>query len=309
MMNKLAAPSLPKFIKDQLPTNIRRYSLKVDNHLMHLMEYGPADGYPLLLVHGNPTWGFLYRKVITALPVDTFRCIMPDLIGLGFSSKPNDLSIHTLANHAHWQAEMLRQLALPEVIFVGQDWGGAIGVHALRQVTDQTTTKGMVVLNTALAPPKPSFRPTTFHKFSRMPLISTLAFRLLGFPQNGLHRVQGNPDSIKGEVAKAYKYPLKGFSNNAAPLAMARMVPNSLEHPSIKQLAEVKAFVEAFSGPAAIIWGMNDPVLRKLFKRTARLLPQATTLQTQGGHFVQEENEQEIAQAIVDVYQKIQATT
>lgn len=184
-------------------------------------------------------------------------------------------------------------------MFVGQDWGGPIGVPALAE--RPSLARGLVILNTVLGPPKPGFRPTAFHRFARMPVVSDVAFRFFAFPEAYLHRTQGDPSSIRGDVARAYRHPLRGLRRNAAPLALARMVPDSQEHPSIAPLARCQQFVESWKGPAAIVWGERDPILGRLRGRIERLLPEAKVTITSAGHFLQEEVPREIAEAIRDV--------
>jgi haloalkane dehalogenase len=277
------------------------------------MVAGPEEAPPVLLLHGNPTWGFLWRKVVAELlaPAEgepaNLRLIMPDLVGLGFSDRPG-AAAHTLEAHARWIGGVIDGVALAgpgghdRLVFVGQDWGGPIGLAALADRPERLA--GLVVLNTAAGPPKPGFRPTTFHRFARMPVISTLAFRLLGFPQRALHTVQGDPGSIRGEVARAYRYPLRGWSRNAAPLALARMVPDSLDHPSVPALRRCHELVEGFDGPAAIVWGERDPILGRLLARIERVLPRAEVTRTRAGHFLQEEVPREIAGAIRSVAER-----
>lgn len=309
-LERLPAPSLPAWIERQLaeiPGGVGRFRVRVDGRHLHVMTAGPADAPPVLLLHGNPTWSFLWRKVAAELlasePVH-LRLLMPDLVGLGFSDKPRDPSIHTLENHARWIGGVIDGVLLPEaaahgherLLFVGQDWGGPIGLRALADRPERLA--GLVLLNTAAGPPRPGFRPTAFHRFARAPVVSTVAFRLLGFPQRALHRAQGDPESIRGDVARAYRYPLRGWSRNAAPLALARMVPDSLDHPSVPGLARCQELVEAFDGPAAIVWGDRDPVLGRLRGRIEKLLPQAEVTATEAGHFLQEEVPAEIAAAV-----------
>ena len=288
------APPIPEWILAQMPPHPYRHMVDVGGYHMHVIEYG--SGHPVLMLHGNPTWGFLYRNIARSLLGQDFRIILPDLIGLGFSDKPRSYQAHTLENHITWLGNLLDHFNLNQLIFVGQDWGGPIGLGALARKPH--LLKGLVILNTALGPPKPGFKPAPFHKSARMPLISPIAFRLLGIPQTIMHRVQGNPYSIKGEVAQAYRFPLKGLDKNIAPHALARMVPDSLDHPSVGPLTKVKEFVEGFQGPAEIIWGKNDPVLGKLLNRTKRMLPHANAQETNGGHFLQEEEAERIADSI-----------
>ncbi|HHH31628.1 MAG TPA: alpha/beta fold hydrolase [Polyangiaceae bacterium] len=296
-MHRLPAPEMPPWLEAMLP-EVERYRVDVGDYAMHVMEKG--EGLPVVLVHGNPTWGFLYRRVVEALSGSPdLRLIMPDLIGLGFSDKPAS-AVHQLANHTRWMRRFLEQLELERVVLVVQDWGGAIGVGGLAQLAPAPRA-GLVVLNTVLTPPKPGFRATAFHRFSRIPVLSELAFRGLGFPQVRLDLAQGDKSSIRGDVARAYRYPLRRFRDNAAPLALARMVPDGFDHASIEPLRACQRYVEAFDGPAAIVWGDRDPVLGRVRGWMEKLFPDAPVTRTEAGHFLQEEVPGEIAEAIRDV--------
>jgi haloalkane dehalogenase len=258
------------------------------------------------MLHGNPTWSFLWRKVARALAGSELRLVMPDLVGLGLSDKPKSSAFHCLASHGQIMAQLLDALALRDLIFVGQDWGGPIGLYALAERPGLLS--GLVVLNTVVGPPKPGFKATPFHRFARVPVISELAFRGLGFPQIALWSVQGDRSSISGDVARAYRWPLRHLSENMAPLALARMVPDSLAHPTVKALERCQAVVEGFQGPAAIVWGDRDPVLGRVRTHIERLLPRAPVTRTQAGHFLQEEVPDEIAAAIRGVDAALRAS-
>jgi haloalkane dehalogenase len=263
------------------------------------MEGGRPDGRPVLLLHGNPTWGFLWRKVAHGLGDADVRLVMPDLLGLGLSDKPRDFAVHTLEHHGALMRELIERLDLRDLVFVGQDWGGPIGLRALADVPDRLA--GLVILNTVVGPPRPGFRPTWFHRLARLPLVSDTLFRGLGFPQVALWIAQGDRTSIRGDVARAYRWPLRGLASNAAPLALARMVPDSLAHESIAPLERCQRVVEGFRGPAAIVWGDRDPVLGTVRSWIEKLLPRATVTRTRAGHFLQEEVPEAIAAAIRDV--------
>jgi len=291
----LPAPPLPAWLEKMVP--FRRYVIEAGEYRNHVMEIG--EGRPVLCVHGNPSWGFLYRKVAMALTGHPVRVIMPDLVGLGFSDKPADLAAHTLDHHIAWFGQLVDELDLNDVVLVVQDWGGAIGVGAMVDRSQRLT--GLVVLNTALSEPKPDFKATAFHRFGRLPVVSDLAFRLLGFPQIALGVAQGDRSSIRGDVARAYRYPLRDRRHNLAPLAMTRMVPDSMDHPSIPALRRVGSFVRGYEGPAEIVWGDRDPVLGGARNHIARMLPKARVTRTEGGHFLQEEVPAEIANAVLRV--------
>lgn len=300
-MEDRATPAMPFWIEEMLPQGVRRRSIDVGGQPMHVMEWG--KGFPVLMLHGNPTWGFLYRRIVGLLRDSPFRCIAPDLIGLGFSGKPRAMSDHTLKRHASWLGSLIDSLGLEGLILACQDWGGPIGVRALADRPH--LLKGLVVMNTALGPPSPNFRPTLFHRFSNLPVVSDFVFKVLGFPQNVLHKTQGDPASIRGNVARAYRYPLRHMADRTAPLALARMVPSSLTHPSIPELTVCERFIRSFSGPGAIVWGGKDPILGRALHRVVDLLPDAPLTRTKAGHFIQEEEPAAIAQAIRDVHGRL----
>lgn len=294
------APALPGWIEAMMPPGAIRRRIEVDGGLgMVVSEWG--QGRPVLLVHGNPTWGFLYRKVVAALRADgpPLRLLVPDLIGLGFSDKPRDPSAHALARHAGWLRALIDRIDPGPMVLVVQDWGGPIGLGALDGRPELLA--GLVVLNTVLSPPRADFKPSAFHRFARMPVVSDLAFRVLGFPQRGMGFAQGDRASVRGDVGRAYRYPLGRFADRVAPLAMARMVPDSFEHPSIEPLRRVQTLVESFRGPAAIVWGDRDPVLGRVRGWIAQLLPRAEVTRTDAGHFLQEEVPELIADAVKKV--------
>lgn len=258
-----------------------------------------GSGRPVLLLHGNPTWGFLYRKVAAALAGAQLRLVMPDLVGLGFSDRPRSAAEHGIDAHARWLGALVDGLGLSDLVLVGQDWGGPIG---LRMLADRPgLARALVLLNTVVAPPRPGFRPKFFHRFARWPLVSDVAFRLLGFPERLLHTVQGDRSSIRGEVARAYRWPLRRLADNAAPLALARMVPDSAHHPSVEPLRRCQAFLESFAGEVAVVWGVRDPILGRVVGFVEKLLPRARVTRTEAGHFLQEEVPDTIAAAIRSV--------
>ncbi|MEM9728647.1 MAG: alpha/beta fold hydrolase [Myxococcota bacterium] len=299
-MEHLEAPDLPKWIASKVP--FTRYCVSVGDRLhMHVMETG--RGRPVLMVHGNPTWGFLYRKVAMSLQGQGLRVIMPDLIGFGLSDKPRDFDAHSIVNHSRWLGSLIDQLDLHDTILVVQDWGGAIGTHPFVSRPDRLG--GMVVLNTVLDAPPANFKATPFHRFSHLPVLSDIAFRALPLPQAALHLAQGDKSSIRGDVARAYRYPFRHIRDRVAPLATARMAVDRMGHPSIPALNECAAFVRQFDGPKAMVWGRRDPILARALKRTKSLLGDPPVTETEAGHFLQEEVPDEIAAAVRDVNNRL----
>ncbi|MFP2930043.1 alpha/beta fold hydrolase [Pyxidicoccus sp. 3LG] len=283
--------ALPAFISSQLP--FRSHFVPTRFGRMHFLDHG--EGRPVLLLHGNPTWCFLWRKVMARLAGSPLRLVAPDLIGLGLSDKPRELSAHTLAAHGQALLELVERLELRDVVLGVQDWGGPIGAWLAARSGGRVT--GLVVLNTSMLTPR-SFRGTAFHRFARMPGVSDVAFRLLNFPVPVLGRSQGDARSISGDVTRAYAWPLRHVANRAAPLALARIVPDRADHPTVAELAEGDAWVRGFKGPAELVWGLKDPILGRALKRHREALPHARVTETQAGHFLQEEVPDEIAAAV-----------
>ncbi len=290
-------PPLPGWLAPMLPFTRRAYALERGQdagRLVHLLDHG--QGPPVLLLHGNPTWSFLWRQVIERLPGR--RCVAPDLLGFGLSSKLPRTRDHQVARHLDALEELLVALDLRDAVFVGQDWGGPLVVGLAARQPHRVV--GLVLGNTSvLVPARP--KGTLFHRFARAPLVSQVAFRLLGFPLGSLHTAQGDRSSIRGQVARAYRWPLARVRDRAGPLGLARMVPSSPDHPSVAALAPGAAWVQAFQGPVHLVWGERDPILGRALDKHVRALPRATVTRTQAGHFLQEEVPDLLAAAVQEV--------
>jgi haloalkane dehalogenase len=282
---------LPSFITRLYPH--RSHYLPLRFGRMHYVDEG--SGRPVLLLHGNPTWSFLYRKVIAGLAGAGCRVVAPDLIGLGLSDKPRELSAHTLRRHGESLLEFVQALDLKDVVLGVQDWGGPIGAWMAARAGGRVT--GLVVMNTSLLKPV-RFRTTAFHRFSHLPGVSDVAFRLFNFPLPVLGRTQGDPASISGDVARAYAWPLRHVRDRAAPLALARMVPNHPEHPTVAELTEGDAWARSFPGPVELVWGLKDPILGRALRRHREAFPRARVTETAAGHFLQEEVPGDIVAAL-----------
>ena len=253
-------------------------------------------GRDVVLVHGNPTWSFLWRRVMAALEGQRLRLLAPDLLGCGRSSKPGAVAWHTLDRHGAALTAWMEARRLVDPVLVVQDWGGPIGLLAASRAPG-VRVSAVCLLNTAVLLPE-RFRGTPFHRLARRPLLGPLLFRGLGFPLRSLHRAQGDPRSISGDVARAYRWPFRRRVDRAAPLGMARMVPDSPEHPSVPGVKAVDAWIRAFPGPVDLVWGRRDPILGRALRRHAEQLPRARVTETEAGHFLQEEVPDIIARSI-----------
>lgn len=289
------APPIPAWLAEEYP--FARRCAVVDDLRINFVDDG--EGPAVVLLHGNPTWSFLWRKVIARLLPEGIRVIAPDLFGLGLSDKPADLKAHTLERHVDTMLRLFKALAMKDVTIAGQDWGGPIiaGVAARAQ----SSVRGAVFANTVLSPPSKRRKATWFHRFANVPVVSDIAFRGLNFPVPMLGRVQGDPASIGKLAKRAYRYPLNSWRNRAAPLALARMVPAHDDHPSVPVLRETAQWAKHFEGPTELVWGMRDPILGPSLKRMRATFPDAEVTETQAGHFLQEEVPDALAQAILRV--------
>lgn len=294
MMRVFASPpSLPSWLGDELPFNRRVFSDA--GHAIHFVDEG--KGRPVLLLHGNPTWCYLWRKVIRLLAGENVRIIAPDLVGLGLSDKPRDPATHTLDFHAERISALIHALDLDNLTIGAQDWGGPIG--AVMAARNPGRVAGVVFGNTSIRVPDRAPRVTPFHRFSRTPILSDLAFRHLNLLVRNLHRVQGNRSSIGRTERRAYLYPFPKVSDRVAPLALARLVPTDLASPTFTTMREAHDWAVSFAGPVHLVWGRRDPILGRTIHSMKKLFPDADVTETGAGHFLQEEVPEEFADAIL----------
>ena len=207
---------LPDYASKMVNSDYKSYFIEVEPGIkVHILEIG--EGIPVFLLHGNPTSGFLYRKVAERLPLDRARVIMPTIVGLGFSSKI-PASDHTLDNHIRWINKVLKELELNEVIYAGQDWGGPVGMGALSLSPE--ILKGAVLLNTVFNAPKEKADLTPMHARVKTPVLGELLVELLFNPFEQLARVQGDPNSWSEDVIRLYGKPVLERGNSKATLSL-----------------------------------------------------------------------------------------
>ena len=292
---------LPDYAAAQVNSNYKSYFIEVEPGIkVHILEVG--DGFPIFLMHGNPTSGFLYRKVVDGLPLDKVRVIMPTSPGLGFSSKI-PASEHKLENHIRWINTALSELKVKELVYAGQDWGGPIGMGALS--LSPGLLKGAVLLNTGFNAPTMNIDLSPAHATVKTPIIGELILEVFFSIFERLGGVQGDPESWTPEVAELYGKPLFDNGNAKAPLAMMRMVTDGPNHPSTPAMIQIEEYVKTLDIPSEIVWGMKDPILGKALTRMQQNFPDAPVIQTDAGHFLQEEVPIEIANALIRVIDKV----
>jgi haloalkane dehalogenase len=241
--------------------------------------------------------------VVEQLPIDRLRLIMPTLVGLGFSSKV-PASRHTLKNHIRWINSVLVKLKLTELVYVGQDWGGPVGMGAL--ALSPELLKGAVLLNTGFSAPTENVDVSRAHAAVKTPIVGELILEVFSSIFEQLHRIQGDPDSISTDVAELYGRPVLESGNSKAPLAMMRMVSDGPDHPSTAAMRIIEKYIQGLDIPAEIVWGMKDPILGRLLPMMKRNFPGAPVTETKGGHFLQEEFPVEIAASLLRIIDQIQ---
>ncbi len=297
------APKLPGWLARRLPFDRRALVLPSGKRMVFVDE---GQGRPVLMVHGNPTWSYLYRKMIPMLRARGFRTVAPDLIGFGSSDKYRRPGDHTLERHVEDVRALIEALDLDDAIIVGQDWGGPVIAGATSRVAPGRITAA-VFANTAIMKPARPFRPKAFHRFAHLPLISDAVFFGLAFPVPVLKSVQGDRSSLGLEELAAYFHPFLMPWDRAGPLGLARMVPNAETHPSTPVIDAIGEWWSRWKGPVALVWGKRDPLLGRGLARHRELFPQAFVIETDAGHFLQEEVPDELVTGVLAVAEQSQS--
>ena len=305
-VGEFEALTLPDYAARFVDDTYKSYLVEVEPGIkIHVLEVG--QGTPIYAQHGNPTNGFLYRKMAAELPLDRVRVIMPTMVGLGFSTKV-PASQHTLANHMRWMNAVLEKLDLANVVYLGQDWGGPVGMGALSMSPGMLS--GTVQMNTGLDAPREKMDLSQAHALVKTPVVGELLLEVFAnnFWRN-LPNVQGDPASMPSSVLEIYRRPLDDSGNSKAPLALMRMVPDGPEHPDADALRDIERYVDGLQVPAELVWGMSDPILSKGLPAMKTHFPNAPVIRTDAGHFLQEEVPEVIAGAVMRVVDAVNVTS
>ena len=295
--------AMPDYANAVISDAYKSYFIEVEPGIkIHVLEVG--QGYPVYLQHGNPTTGLLYRKVAASLPLDRVRLIMPTMVGLGYSTKI-PASEHTLDNHMRWMNRALTTLNLTEAVYVGQDWGGPVGMGALSLSPGILT--GAILMNTGFRAPREAMELSRAHALVKTPLVGEFVVEgMSSFFFKRLAGVQGDPTTMPPEVMNLYRRPLEDSGNGKATLALMRMVADGPDHVSSSALRDIERYVEGLDIPAELVWGLNDPILARGLPVMQRMFPAAPVTETEAGHFLQEEVPDVIAAAIMRVVDAVQ---
>ena len=256
---------------------------------MHYVDEG--NGGPVLLLHGEPSWAFLYRKLIPPLAA-VARVIAPDYFGFGRSDKPTRTEDYSYDFHYASIERLADELDLRETTVVVQDWGGPIGLRLAVEHPDRVGR--LVILNTGIGAGRaPSPEWLRFRAFMRRVGSEIVPGQLVR-----LSCVQPLPD----EVVEAYNAPFSTPESKAGVLAFPELVPTEADHPSAARMLEVRAALERWEKPTLVLFSDSDPIFSPAAaERLAARIPGAgpAEIVAGAGHFLQEDKGEEIADRIV----------
>lgn len=262
---------------------------------VHYLDEGPDDGPIALLMHGEPSWSYLYRKMIPVLTGAGVRCIAPDLVGFGRSDKPTERGDYTYANHVEWmRAALFDALDLRDVTLVGQDWGGLIGLRLVGEHPDRFAR--VVAANTFLPTgdraPGEAF--LNWQRFSQ-----TVEDFAVGFIVS-----TGCVSDLPTEVVAAYDAPFPDDRHKAGARQFPMLVPTSPDDPAVPANRAAWDVLRRFDKPFLTAFSDRDPITAggdAVFRREVPgCAGQPHTTIEGAGHFLQEDKGEELARVVAD---------
>lgn len=262
---------------------------------MAYVDVGPSDGPVALLLHGEPTWSYLYRDVVEVLAEAGVRCVVPDLIGFGRSDKPLEVDAHSFARHVEWvRALALDHLDLREVTLVGQDWGGLIG---LRLVAEHPEVFARVVAANTGLPTGDLDMPEVWWQFRRA-VESAPTLDIGRLVQSGCVRGLAEADRA------AYDAPFPTEESKAGPRAMPTLVPTRPDDPATEANRAAWAVLQESDRPFLVAFSDSDPITAAMAPVLRELIPGTRDLEhptiTNAGHFLQEDAGSDLGRAVAD---------
>ena len=260
---------------------------------MAYVDTGPADGPVALLLHGEPSWSFLYRRVIRVLTEAGIRCVAPDMVGFGRSDKPLAGRDHTFARHVEWTRELaFDHLDLRDVTLVGQDWGGLLGLRLVAEHPDRFA--GVVAANTGL--------PTGDFDMPEIWWMFHDAVAKAEVLDIGRLVAAGCVRGMADDVRAAYDAPFPTEDSKAGPRAMPDLVPTRPDDPASEANRAAWSALGEWTKPFLCAFSDSDPITGGMEAILEQHVPGAHGLHhptiTNAGHFLQEDAGEELGQAI-----------
>ena len=261
---------------------------------VHYVDEGPRTAAPVLCLHGEPTWSFLYRHMIPVFAKAGHRVVAPDLVGFGRSDKPTERADYTYARHVAWLAATIEQLDLRQITLVCQDWGGLLGLRVVAQMPDRFTR--IVVANTALPtghqPMGDAFK--AWRTFSQ----TVPDFRA------GRIVYGGTETKLTDAEQAAYDAPFPSDEFKAGARQFPMLVPDHPEDPGGIDNTAAWKVLQSLSLPVLTVFGAQDKVMAGADKVFQKRLPgaegQPHTVLEGAGHFLQEDVGPELARLTCD---------
>lgn len=256
------------------------------------IDEGPADGPKVFLLHGEPTWSYLYRKMIPVLVQAGCRVIAPDLVGFGRSDKPTRRQDYTYANHVAWMSALIEQQDWQGMTFFGQDWGSLVG---LRVVAGMPERFDRIVLGNAALPTGQEQLPQAFRIWRAFAMCSPW------FPIGRIVKAGCSKGLTEREVA-AYDAPFPTRAYRVGARVFPTLVPDGPNHPEGLANARAWEVFKQWHKPLLTVFSNRDPITRGGYKIWQTLVPGAQGqphANIRGaGHFLQEDSGVEVAQTM-----------
>ena len=261
---------------------------------IHYVDEGPKDAEPVLMMHGEPSWSFLYRKMIPVFLQAGFRTVAPDLVGFGRSDKPADRGDYTYNRHVEWMQAWLEELDLKRITLVCQDWGGLIG---LRLLADQPERFARVVAANTGLPTGDSPLSEAFQKWRKF------SVEIPEFNVGAIVNL-GTLTDLSEEVLAAYNAPFPDETYKEGARIFPSLVPIAPDDPVAPANRRAWEILSQFEKPFLTTFSDGDPITRGGEKIFQRRVPgaqgQPHTVIQGGGHFLQEDQGEAFARVVVD---------
>ena len=265
----------------------------IDGLRMHYVDEGPAEADPVLLLHGEPSWSYLYRKMIPVLAAAGHRVIAPDLIGFGKSDKPAAVGDYSYAGHVDWIRQFIETLDVNNITLFCQDWGSLIG---LRVAAENERRFARIALGNG-------FLPTGDEEFPRAFKIWRAFARWSPWFPIGRIIQSGTIIELSTEEMAAYDAPFPSAKYKAGARAFPRLVPTTPDNPASDANRRAWDEFERWDKPFLTTFSNRDPITRGGDRPFQSKVPGARELEhikiRNAGHFLQEDKGKELAEVLV----------
>jgi haloalkane dehalogenase len=265
---------------------------------MHYLDEGPDDGPPIVLLHGEPTWSYLYRRMIPPLADSGNRVLAPDLIGFGRSDKPSRMKDYTYLRHVEWVTSWFERLNLTDVTLFVQDWGSLIG---LRIAAEQGDRIARLVVANGFLPTAQQHTPPAFYVWRAFACYSPV------LPAGRLVAV-GTVRRVRAKVRAGYDAPFPNKKYQAGARAFPQLVPTSADDPAIPANRAAWDALGRWEKPFLTIFGYRDPILGRADRPLIKHIPGAAGqphARINASHFIQEDSGPELAERILSWQQAL----